>query len=144
MSVNSNPDRIYVPHEYRATIHLDGEDPLSPQTAHNVSIPGMGAALLDISTGGCCLRLPRFEVPFNVNPECHISSIKLLHPELDSTPIKGRIAWTKEDPAYVLIGVQFTQIRPGTLDSIRSYIENSPIQNRMNRGGGRVRPGGQA
>jgi c-di-GMP-binding flagellar brake protein YcgR len=142
MSVNTNPDRIYVPREYRATIHLDGEDPLSPQSSmHNVSIPGMGAALVDISTGGCCLRLPGFEVPFSVNPECHVSSIKLLHPDLDNAPIQGRIAWSREKPPYVLIGIQFTQIRPKTLESIRSYVENCPIENRSNRSGDRVQPG---
>ena len=125
MSVSSNPDRIYATRQYRAKIHLNRDrSPQAHPSAHNVSIPGMGAALMDISAGGCCLRLSSHDVPFNVGPECHISSIKLLHPDLDSSPIKGRIAWSREDPPYVLVGIQFTQIQPATLESIHSYVES--------------------
>ncbi len=124
MSVGSNPDRIYVPRQFRAKIRLDHDVSTQPQTSvHNVSLPGMGAALMDISASGCCLRISRGDFPFSSSPERHISSIKLLHPDLESTPIGGRIAWYRDDPPFILIGIQFTHIRPMTLESIHSYVE---------------------
>lgn len=123
MSASTNPDRIYVTREYRATVRLDQDDPLHPKPfMPDVSLPGMGAILMNISAGGCCLRLPRFEIPSSIRPGCQLSSIKLLHPTLDNSPIKGRIAWSREDPPYVLIGVQFMHIQSATQESIRSYI----------------------
>lgn len=124
MSLSTNPDRVYVNRQYRAKLRLVDDDPASQQTAAcNVSLPGMGAVLIDISTGGCCLRLIRSDVPYNVDPDRHIPSIKLLHPDLEGSPIGGRIAWSRDAPPYVLLGIQFTHIRPATLDSIHSYIE---------------------
>lgn len=124
MSVNTNPDRVYVNRQYRAKLRLVDDDPASPGPATcNVGLPGMGAALVDISTGGCCLRLVRSDIMYSLDPDRHIPSIKLLHPDLESSPIGGRIAWSKEDPPYVFIGIQFTHVRPATLDSIHSYIE---------------------
>jgi hypothetical protein len=124
MSINTNPDRIYVTRADRAMIHFDREEASSSGSgAFDVHLPSMGAALMDISMGGCCLRLPGFEVPAGFRPEHHISSIKLLHPELDNSPIKGRIVWSREKRLDVLIGVQFTKVEAATMDSIQAFVK---------------------
>ena len=126
MSATTNPDRVYVNRQYRAKLRLDQEEAAlfgASATSANVALPGIGAALVDISAGGCCLRLTRCELPFDISPDCHISSIKLLHPDLDSTPLTGRIAWARVAPPHLLMGIQFTRIRPATLASIQAYLD---------------------
>jgi hypothetical protein len=126
MSATTNPDRVYVNRQYRAKIRLDQEETalFGPSTTGTqVALPSIGATLIDISAGGCCLRLTRCELPFDISSDSYISSIKLLHPELDSTPIQGRIAWSRVAPPHMLMGIQFTRIRPATLASIQVYLE---------------------
>ena len=124
MSVNTNPDRIYVDRQYRAKIRMAHDD-----ATHSCAFPddvillNMGATLVNISAGGCCLRLSRSDLPFAVSPGCYIPFIKLLHPNLDSPPVKGRVAWSKEEPHHVLVGIQFTELHPEALKSIHSYTE---------------------
>lgn len=120
MSVSTNPDRVYVNRQHRAKIRLD-----QGATRHSACIPGAGAALVDISPGGCCLRLTRSEAPDGIAPGSFLTAIKLLHPDLDSTPIEGRIAWSREEPPCVLVGVQFTHVRPTTLASIQAYVDGN-------------------
>lgn len=124
MSVSSNPDRVYVSREYRAKIRLNQDDAEHPRpSVHDVGLPGMGATLLDISAGGCCLRLAHCDTPLQLGPEHTLSSIKLLHPDLEASPIGGRIAWSRTAPPHVLLGIQFTHIQPSTLASIQRYLE---------------------
>lgn len=123
MTVQANPDRIPVSREFRATLHLSRSEG-SHLAALDVSLPGVGAALLNISLGGCCVRLPRYDLPFRLDPGSHISSLRLLHPQLESSPIQGRIVWSTEVPPNILIGIQFMQIRPSTLESIRLLVED--------------------
>jgi c-di-GMP-binding flagellar brake protein YcgR len=85
---------------------------------------GLAAALLDISTGGCCLKLQGFDVPAGLAPGSLLSSIKLLHPTFDGTPITGRIAWRKDQPPHALLGVQFLDMRPITLQSVQSFVKS--------------------
>ena len=62
MSATTNPDRVYVNRQYRAKLRLDQEEAAlfgASATSANVALPGIGAALVDISAGGCCLRLTR-------------------------------------------------------------------------------------
>jgi len=120
MSVSTNPDRVYVNRQHRAKIRLD-----QGETRPSASLPGAGASLVDISPGGCCLRLIRSEVPDGVAPGSFLASIKLLHPDLDSTPIEGRIAWSREEPPSVLVGIQFTHVRPTTAVSIQTYVDGN-------------------
>jgi hypothetical protein len=118
MSVSTNPDRIYVNRQHRAKLRLDA-DGRRPSAA----LPGMGAALVNISLGGCCLRLVRSELPEGLAPGCYLPSLKLLHPELDSTPIEGRIAWLRDERPHLLVGIEFAHVRAVTLASIRAYLE---------------------
>jgi c-di-GMP-binding flagellar brake protein YcgR len=123
MSLVTNPDRIYVTREYRAKIRLDQGEVAAPSSSFaGGSLPGLGAALMNLSTGGCCLRIARSELPFGLHPEHHYPSIKLLHPELDSSPIRGRVAWFREEPPHLLVGIQFLQMQPETQQSIQAYL----------------------
>jgi c-di-GMP-binding flagellar brake protein YcgR len=123
MSVITNPDRRYVTREYRAKIQLAGEALQgSPASPHNVILPGLGAALVNLSMGGCCLRIVRSDSPFNFHPDHQFPSIKLLHPGLESSPIRGRVAWSREEPPHLLIGVQFLLMQKETRTAIQSYL----------------------
>jgi len=120
MSVSTNPDRVYVNRQHRAKIRLDPDD-----RRLSASLPGAGAALVNISPGGCCLRLIRSELPSGIVPGSCLPSIKLLHPELDSTPMEGRVAWAREEAPNVLVGIQFTHVRTATLASIQAYVDGN-------------------
>jgi hypothetical protein len=117
MSVSTNPDRIYVNRQHRAKLRLDADG-----TRPSAALPGLGAALVNISAGGCCLRLIRSELPDGFAPGCYLPSLKLLHPELDSTPIEGRIAWLREEPPHMMVGIEFEHVRAITMASIRAYL----------------------
>lgn len=126
MSVATNPDRAYVPREYRASIRMTPDDLLSSHIAfQDAGIPSLGAALLNISPGGCCLRFMGFDLPGGLVPGTLISSLKLLHPALDRRPIRGRVAWRSEAHPYTLIGVQFLEVAPETHVSIRSFLDTA-------------------
>lgn len=124
MSAATNPDRAYVPREYRASIRMTPEDLLSSHIAfQEAGIPSLGAALLNISPGGCCLRFIVFDLPGTLAPGTLISSLKLLHPALDRRPIRGRVAWRREAHPHILVGVQFLEVSPETQTSIRTFLE---------------------
>lgn len=126
MSANTNPDRIYVDRQHRAKIRMVAHLlpwPSGPSGGEAQEL-GFGAILVNLSPGGCCLQIPSHDCPPDLTPGCPMSSIKLLHPNLDSTPIKGRVAWTRGEPPYVLAGIQFMQLHSATERSIRSYLKD--------------------
>lgn len=124
MSVATNPDRAYVPREYRASVRMSPDDLLSSHIAfQDAGIPNLGAALLNISPGGCCLRFMGFDLPGDLAPGTLISSLKLLHPALDRRPIRGRVAWRAEAHPHTLIGVQFLEVSTETRTSIETFLE---------------------
>lgn len=126
MSAHTNQDRIYVPREYRARIRVARDEAASSRfLSQDATFMGLGAALLDISIGGCCLKLLRFDVPVDLAPGSLLSSIKLLHPAFDGSPISARIAWRNDEPPHVLLGIQFLDMRPTTLESVRSFVESN-------------------
>ncbi len=126
MSAATNPDRAYVPREYRASVRMSPEDLLSSHIAFQDSgIPSLGAALLNISPGGCCLRFMGFDLPAQLASGSLISSLKLLHPALDRRPIRGRVAWRRDSHPHTLIGVQFLEVPPETRTSIQAFLETA-------------------
>ncbi len=126
MSVATNPDRAYVPREYRASVRMTPDDLFSSHIAfQDTGVPSLGAALLNISPGGCCLRFMKFDLPTHLAAGSLISSLKLLHPALDRRPIRGRVAWRAESHPHTLIGVQFLEVSPETRASIQAFLETT-------------------
>jgi len=99
--------------------------PGSDVSFQDAGVSGLGAALVNLSPGGCCLRFMLFELPAALTRGSLLSSLKLLHPSLDRRPIRGRIAWRTDASPHALIGVQFLDMHQETLASIHRFLEAS-------------------
>lgn len=87
-----------------------------------------GLELANLSTGGCCSRVPRHKVEFlEVGMAIHFMVI--VHQKLPHVPLIGRIAWImggqhRGRNSHALVGIAFSNPNPQFLETLGGHLEN--------------------
>jgi hypothetical protein len=88
------------------------------------------ADLVDLSAGGCCLRLP-LDRCAELQKGVNLDEFHLIHPDLPQGILPGRVRWLMGRPPgpdegtrgrYCLVGVEFLEPPEALVASIRDYI----------------------
>ena len=86
--------------------------------------------LLDMSAGGCCLRLPQ-ALSEGFRKGAALDEFHFVHPDLPQGVLQGRVKWVlgrnagaaaATGPRYCLVGVEFALITAGLAQAIESYV----------------------
>lgn len=107
MSKETNPDRIYTPRHFRATLN-----PLDP-----ILLMTVGCVVQNLSPGGCCIKSTG---AFIADPN-HLVQIKILYPSIDPNPIFCSVRWSKKVDGVMYFGLQFVRIQDSTRQSIEAF-----------------------
>jgi hypothetical protein len=89
------------------------------------------ADLLDLSTGGCCLRLP-LDSCGEIRQGAELDEFHFVHPELPKGVLRGRVKWVLgRSPGaleagapgrYCLVGVAFLETPDAVAGAIAAYV----------------------
>ena len=87
--------------------------------------------LLDISTGGCCLRLQQAKAD-SLGKGVVLDEFHFVHPDLPQGVLQGRVKWilgrnsapgaSASGPRYCLVGVEFCLIPAGLVQAIDGFV----------------------
>jgi hypothetical protein len=89
------------------------------------------ADLLDLSAGGCCLRLP-LDLCAEIRQGVALEEFHFLHPDLPTGVLEARVRWVLgRSPAaleagasgrYCLVGVEFTRVLDDLAQAVAAYV----------------------
>lgn len=87
----------------------------------------VGLALANLSTGGCCAKVPAPQAGA-LEAGTALHSLFIAHAQLPNVALQGRVAWVlgkqnTSPEAVALVGIQFLDANPLFLDTLAQHLE---------------------
>jgi len=84
------------------------------------------APVTNLSAGGCCIRIAPHEALL-LERGTPISMLRLMHPEIPSVPLQGRVCWimgkrTEVQDGFSLVGIEFINPSPNFMALLEGYV----------------------
>jgi len=97
----------------------------------------VGARIRNLSLGGCCVQLPRFEAGALFQGAL-LSPMHLSHSELPKHRLEGRVAWVEgpkdgNGEGHTLVGIQFLNPHERFTKALEGYLQRGQRESSASR-----------